>query len=264
MEKLSVAIITKNEEKNIARCLESLQWADEIVVLDGFSTDGTVDVCKKYTDRIYQKQFETFPRERDYILRKTANRWVLSVDADMYFPPEICEEIRGILSREPRYDAYLMRALTIFLGKRIKHSSWYDFRYLRLFNKEKGSYDLRLKVLDPFVIKDGHIGHVQAHFVHYGGDSFIDYFGKIKRYSYLTALEYQGKGLKINASNSFYYLFCKPFLIFAYKYIWKRGFLDGSAGLLICINSAISYYAAYATLWDIQRKGMSIPHDDKR
>ncbi|HCG76367.1 MAG: glycosyltransferase family 2 protein [bacterium (Candidatus Ratteibacteria) CG_4_9_14_3_um_filter_41_21] len=253
MEKLSVAIITKNEEKSIGRCLESLKWVDEIVVLDGYSTDRTVKICKNYTNKIYQKQFESFPVERDFVLKKTSHRWVLSVDADMYFLPEICEEIKTVLKSDIKYDAFLMRGLTVFLGKEIRHCGWFDLRYLRLFNKEKGNYDLNLKCIDPFIIK-GEIGYLKNHFIHYGGDSFSEYFGKIKRYSYLTALEYKTKGLRIQPYNCLFYLFLKPLLVFIYKYIVKRGFLDGIVGFLVCVNSAITYFASYSTFWDIQRK----------
>ena len=94
MEKLSVALITKNEAGSTGRCLESLKWADEIVVLDGYSTDNTLEVCRQYTDKIFQKEFESFPVERDFILRMTSNKWVLSVDSDMYFPPDFEKEVR--------------------------------------------------------------------------------------------------------------------------------------------------------------------------
>lgn len=256
MEKLSVAIITKNEERNIGRCLESLKWADEIVVLDGYSTDKTVEICRKYTDKIYQKEFETFPREREYILKRTSYKWVLSVDSDMYFPSEICEEIKDMLKQVPKYDAYLMKGLTIFLGSEIRHCSWYDPRYLRLFNKEKGYYDLSLKVLDVFKTY-GKVGKLKNHFIHYGGESFAAYFVKMARTASLTAEEYQTKGVKIRHYNWIWYFGFKPLLAFLHKYIIKRGFLDGIVGFLVCVNSAISYYAPLAILWDRQRKASS-------
>jgi len=254
MEKLSVALITKNEESTIANCLESLKWADEIVVLDGFSTDKTVEICKRYTDKIYQKKFESFPHERQFVLEKTSHKWVLSVDADMVFPQAICEEIQEILRSEIKVDAFLTAGLTVFLNKEVRYCSWFDKRYTRFFNKEKGSYDLNYSVLDVFQIK-GPKGKMKNFFYHYAKEDFIDYFGKIKRISYLTALEYKMKGVKINSLNVVYYLLIKPILIFFYKYFYKRGFLDGTVGLIVCINSAISYFVAFAALWDIQRKG---------
>ena len=254
MEKLSVALITKNEADSVARCLESLKWVDEIVVLDGYSTDNTVDICRQYTDKIFQKEFESFPIERDFILQKTTNKWVLSVDTDMYFPPEFEKEVCDIFSKtEVMYDGFLMRGLTIFLGKQIRHCSWFDWRFLRLFNKEKGQYDLKTKAIDPFIVK-GPVGRLRSYFTHYGGDSFNDYFGKIKRYSYLGALEYKEKGLELNSLNLFLYLIIKPIVIFLYKYFIRLGFIDGVPGFFVCVNSAISYYVIYATLWDLQRK----------
>ena len=157
MNKLSVAIITKNEQENIRRCLNSLKWADEIVVLDGYSSDRTIEICREFTDKIYQKEFECFPKERAYVLAKTSCPWVLSVDADMYFPESMCKEIKDILREGPRYDAFLLKGLTIFLGKEIKHCGWFDCRYLRLFNKDKGHYDLSLRCYDPFIV-NGNIG----------------------------------------------------------------------------------------------------------
>ncbi|OGR80206.1 MAG: hypothetical protein A2X32_06075 [Elusimicrobia bacterium GWC2_64_44] len=253
MTKLSVAIITRNEAANIGRCLDSLKWADEIVVLDGFSTDGTAEVCRKYTEKIYQKKFESFPVERDHVLRKTSNSWVLSVDADMYFPPELCAEIRAAVE-SGRHDAFLMRGLTVFIGGEIRHCGWFDPTYLRLFNKEKGGYNLKERFLDSFA-PSGSVGKLENHFIHYGGDDFSEYFGKIRRYSYLTALEYGDKGVRINGANCAYYFIMKPMLIFGYKYIYKMGFLDGVQGLLVCLLSACTYFSAYATLWDQQRRG---------
>lgn len=254
MEQLSVAIITKNNEAVVGRCLQSLRWADEIVVLDGFSTDRTVEVCRQFTDKIYQKEFESFPIERDFVLKRTSHSWVLSVDADMVFPAEFCEEVRQVLA-SPQHDGYLARGLTIFLGREIRHCGWFDCRYLRLFNKEKGGYDLTLSVLDLYTIPAGNIGRLRHHFCHFQDESFIDYFGKIKRYSQLTAKEYRVKGVEITPANCWWYLIVKPMAVFVHKYVLKRGFLDGIPGLLVCLNSAVSYYSSYAALWDMQRQG---------
>lgn len=254
MEKLSVAIITKNNQDVIGRCLESLQWADEIVVLDGYSTDRTVEICRRFTDKVYQKEFESFPAERDYVLKRTSYSWILSADADMVFPSEFCEEVRHVLEA-PGHDGYLARGLTTFLGREIRHCGWFDRRYLRLFNKEKGGYDLTLSVLDLFTVRTGNVGQLRHHFLHVPAEPFIDYFGKIARYAQLTAREYRAKGVRIRPANCWWYLIAKPVAVFLDKYVLKRGFLDGIPGLLVCLNSAISYYCSYAALWDMQRQG---------
>ncbi len=265
MHALSVVIITKNEESTIDRCLSSLKWADEIIVLDGFSTDKTVEICRKYTDKIYQKKFVSFPVEREYALGKASNDWVLSVDADMYFPPQFCQEIRNILSADViPFDGFYAKGLTIFLGREIRHCGWYDHSYMRFFNKTKGRYDTKTyTVLDIFYVF-GPKGKLKNHFVHYTKETFLDYFGKIRRISDLTAYEYKNKGLKLSRYNIILFMLLKPGLIFLYKYIYKLGFLDGAVGLVVSINSAISYYVAYAALWDMERKNQEIVRNVKR
>jgi len=255
MNALSVVIITKNEESTIDRCLGSLKWADEIVVVDGFSTDRTVEICRKYTDKIFQKKFVSFPVEREYALNKASHNWVLSVDADMFFPHEYCQEIRNILSADViPYDGFYAKGLTIFLDREIRHCGWFDHRYMRFFNKTKGRYDTETyTVLDIFYVP-GPKGKLKNHFIHHAKENFLDYFGKIKRISKLTAYEYKNKGLKLSRYNLLFYLLVKPGLIFLYKYIYKLGFLDGIVGLIVSINSAISYYVAHAELWDLERK----------
>jgi glycosyltransferase involved in cell wall biosynthesis len=252
MEKLSVALITKNNESCVKRCLQALAWADEIVILDGFSTDKTIEICREFTDKVFQKKFESFPIERDWILGKTSHKWVLAVDADMEFPPEYCAEVREILAG-PTADGYLCRSLTIFLGREIRHCTWFEYRYLRLFNKESGAYDVLLSVWDGFRVKTGRIARMRSHFIHHQDETFLEYFAKIKRYSELTAFEYKHKGVRIGAGNALWYLAAKPLFVFLYKYFYKQGFLDGVPGLIVCLNSAISYYSSYAALWDIQR-----------
>lgn len=255
MNALSVVIITKNEESTINRCLGSLKWADEIVVLDGFSTDRTVEICRKYTDKIFQKKFDSFPVEREYALNKASHDWVLSVDADMFFPPEYCQEIRDILSADViPFDGFYAKGLTIFLGREIRHCGWFDHRYMRFFNKTKGCYDTKTyTVLDIFYVP-GPKGKLKNHFIHNAKENFLDYFGKIKRISNLTAYEYKNKGLKLSRYNILFYMLVKPGLIFLNKFIYKLGFLDGIVGLIVSINSAISYYVAHAALWDMEQK----------
>jgi glycosyltransferase involved in cell wall biosynthesis len=254
-QKISVALITRNNEKIIARCLDAVKWVDEIVVLDGYSTDNTVAICKTYTDKIFQKKFESFSIERAYVMQRTANSWVLALDADMVCAKEFCEEIKQLLEN-PIKDGYRHRVLTVFLGREIRHCSWNDYRFVRIFNKEKGHYDPERVILDPVIMDNPqNLGKLKNHILHYPDEDFITYFGKIKRYSYLTAHEYRKKGLTITPINSLYYLALKPVLIFFYKYILKKGFLDGIPGIIVCVNSAISYFVAYASLWDMQRTG---------
>jgi len=251
--KISVALITKNEENYLARCLESVKWADEIVLLDGFSTDRTIEIAKTFDVKIFQKEFESFPKERQYILEKTTYDWVLSIDADMIVPPQLGKEIRKVIREEPGYDAYKMRCLNHFLGIEVRHCSWFNYRFLRLFDKTKGHYDLSLMVLDPFIC-EGTVGKLENYLVHHQTESLEEYLKKMTAlFTPLTADEYIDKGIEMKKVNIPWYLLLKPTLVFFHKYIIEKGFLDGLPGLIICLNSAVLYYFIYSVIWDRQK-----------
>jgi hypothetical protein len=200
-----------------------------------------------------EKDFESFPAERQYILAHTSHDWILSLDADMIVPPPLANEIKDLLSLGPECDAYLMRCLNHFLGREIRYCSWFDHRFLRLFNKQKGSYDLSLKVLDPFIC-DGKIGKLDNFIVHHQTESLEEYLQKmIRLFAPYTADEYLNKGVRIHWWNVPWYFTLRPAFAFAYKFIWKRGFLDGIPGFLICLNSAILYYFIFTIIWDRQK-----------
>ena len=152
--KLSAALIVKNAEAHIHECLESLKWADEIVILDGMSTDKTVEICREFTDKVFRREFVSFTEERQALLGKTSYGWVFMVDGDMVVPVELAREIRTVLEN-PECSGYNMRGLTILFGKPVKHCGWFEPTYLRLFNKEKGAYDTKLKYIDNFIVREG-------------------------------------------------------------------------------------------------------------
>ena len=252
-EKLSVALIGKDAEEYLDRCLSSVQWADEIVFLDGHSSDRTREIAESYDAIIIEKDFESFPIERDYVLKRTSNNWVLSLDVDMIVPPALAKEIQELLAGVPGCDGYLMRCLNHFIGREIRHCSWFDHRFLRLFNKKKGSYDFSKKVLDHYICR-GKVGRLKNFLVHHQTESLEVYIQKMsRRYAPFTADEYIKMGVCIKPWNIPWYFLIKPSLVFIYKYIWKRGFLDGLPGFIVCLNSAILYYFIYSIIWDRQK-----------
>jgi len=251
--RLSVAIIAKNAADHLDNCLRSVAWADEIVLVDGHSTDRTREIAKSYGAKVFEKDFESFPAERAYALQQTSHDWILSVDADMIVPEPLAREIQTLLDRGPDCNAYYMRCLNHFLGREIRHCSWFDHRFLRLFNKRTGAYDLSMSVLDQFVCT-GPAGRLEHHLVHHQTESLEQYLHKMTRqFAPLTANEYIRKGVRIAWWNVPWYFFVRPGLIFLYKYVWKQGFLDGMPGLLICLNSAIQYYFIFTIIWDRQQ-----------
>lgn len=261
-EKLSVAMIAKNAETHIAKCLKTVTWADEIIVLDGHSADRTKEIAEKFGAKVIEKDFESFPAERQYVLTHTSNDWILSLDADMIVPQPLAEEIKDLLAKGPDCDGYLLRCLNHFLGTEIRHCSWFDHRFLRLFNKNKGSYDLSAKVLDHFKCA-GRTGKLKNYLVHHQTESLELYLQKMMRmFAPYTADEYIAKGVRIRCWNIPWYFWLRPSLIFLHKYIWKRGFLDGIPGLIICVNSALLYYFIFSIIWDRQ-KGKTQYHLEK-
>ena len=252
-ESLSVALIAKNAADHIGMCLRSVSWADEIVLLDGHSTDSTREIAKSFGAKVLEKDFESFPAERHYVLQHTSHNWVLSLDADMVVPTPLAKEIRDLLARGPVFDGYLMRCLNHFLGIEIKYCSWFDYRFLRLFNKQKGAYDLTTKVLDHFRCT-GKVGKLRNYLVHHQTETLEGYLKKMTHlFAPLTADEYITKGIRIRWWNIPWYFGLRPWLTFMYKYIYKLGFLDGIPGLIICLNSAILYYFVFSIIWDRQK-----------
>jgi glycosyltransferase involved in cell wall biosynthesis len=252
-ERLSVALIAKNAALHLSECLQSVAWADEIVVLDGHSTDRTREIARSFGAKVIEKDFESFPAERAYVLQHTSYDWVLALDADMIVPPALGEEIRALLARGPTHDAYRMRCLNHFLGREIRHCSWFDYRFLRLFDKRKGTYNLGLKIYDPF-ISTGSVGKLKHHLIHHQTETLERYLQKmVHLFARFTADEYADKGVQIRWWTMPWYFALKPAAVFFYKYVIRGGFLDGIPGLIICLNSAILYYFIFSILWDRQR-----------
>lgn len=251
--KLSVALLAKNAETHISSCLESVKWADEIVLLDGHSTDRTREIAASFGARVLEKDFESFPAERQYLLERTSHDWILSLDADMIVPVPLAGEIKGLLARGPECDGYLTRCLNHFLGREIRHCSWFDHRFLRFFNKKKGAYNLSDKVLDHFVCA-GRVGKLDNYLVHHQTESLEEYLQKETRlFAPYTADEYIARGIRVRWWNTPWYFCARPALTFCHKFFWKRGFLDGVPGFIICLNSAIVYYFVFSIIWDRQK-----------
>lgn len=251
MEKLTVALLVKDQEKHIGACLESVKWADEIVILDGDSTDGTVAICRRYTDKIYRKAFEGFNIERDFLLTKAANKWVFFIDSDMVITPELAAEIKGVMAN-PACSGYLLKGLTMYLGRGIRHCGWFDPIYLRLFNKEKGGYDRKMKYIDNFIVSEGPVGELKNHFIHQGYRDITEHMTKMNRYTTLDAMDLEAKGLVLTPFNAVYYLALRPLLVFAHKYFYKTGFLDGYPGFVVSALSAVTYMVSAMKLAEKQ------------
>ncbi len=243
--KLSVFVLTYNEKDKITDCLESVKWADEVVVLDSFSTDGTVEICRKYTNKIVQKKFEGFGKLRNDAIAECSNDWVLSIDSDERCTEELKNEVLGLLEKGPDADAYYVPRKSHFMGKWIRHCGWYpDYRQPQFFNRKKMKYTEQL-VHETFEL-NGTLSRLKGHALEFPFLNLDQYLRKMERYSALRAEEMSASGKKFKAHN----VIINPLAMFFRMYIAKRGFLDGVHGLVL--SSLYAYYTAlkYIKLWE--------------
>ena len=246
MDKISIIVITKDEEKNISDCLKSVEGADEIIVIDAESNDKTVKLAKIFTDKIFTKKWEGYVPQKKYALSLASNEWVLSVDADERITPELKNEI---LNLSPgNFAGYKIRRKNFLLGKEITSCGWGNDYQLRLFKKEKTDLTDRL-VHEGFTV-DGKIGKLKNPMLHYTFSSFTEYFNKINYYTSLKAEELVKQKGKIGGWTIFSHT-VSAFILF---FINKHGFKDGVRGLIISLLHSVSTMLNYIKLWELQNK----------
>ncbi|MBP6217339.1 MAG: glycosyltransferase family 2 protein [Oligoflexales bacterium] len=249
MEPISAIVITKNEEANIARCLNSLHWVDEIILVDSGSTDATLAIAKRFGKvQIVQHPWEGFARNKQIAIEKTKNNWILWVDADEEVPPQLQDEISK-LSPDASTGAFALPRQTFFLAKPIRHCGWYPNYVTRLFHKEKAQ--LNEKILHEGIeLVSGTTLKLQQDLHHYSYPSLESFFGKMLVYGQMNAQELQRKGRTF----SVLFLVGNPILKFLRQYLFQKGFLDGKEGLIVCMGSAFSTFLKWAFFWQMQEK----------
>jgi len=257
MDKLSVMIITRNEENNIRECLESVKWADEIVLVDQSSSDRTVEITREYTDRVYIVEPKGICEpDRPFAVSRASYDWILYVDADERVSPALKDEIVALLnSGREKFEAYYVSRKVFFLGKWIKGCGWYPSRSIRLFKKGKVFFPSEIfHDGEPL----GSYGYLKEHILHYSYKNLTDYFKKSNRYTSVFADGEYKKGVRVNAINFLLLFLIKPFYWFLKKYFFLKGFRDGWCGLFISFYAAAGIFRTYAKLWKKQRTSGAI------
>ncbi len=245
--KISVAIITFNETLNIKRCIDSVDFADEIIVVDSLSSDNTCDIARELGATVIDQKFLGHIAQKQLAVDNCSNNWVLSLDADEEVSAELKESILELLKNDLKEDAYSMNRVSFHLGRWIRHGGWYPDKKIRLFNKNKacwGGYNPHDKV-----IVDGSIGHLSGDLQHYVFDDLRHNIDTNNSYSSIMASDLDKDGKQF----SYLKLFLKPLGKFLETYIYKRGFLDGMAGFIIAVGAAYSMFLKFAKLWEIQK-----------
>jgi glycosyltransferase involved in cell wall biosynthesis len=243
--KLSVVIITYNEEKNIERCLRSVkEVADEIVVLDSFSTDKTKEICEKYGVKFFQHAFDGHIQQKNRAITYATFPHVLSLDADEALDPVLSQSILEVKKKFSK-DGYYMNRLTNYCGHWVKHCGWYPDAKLRLWDSRKGQWT-GLNPHDKFEMFEGdkNTGHLKGDILHYSYYSVEDHYKQVEYFTNISAKAFFEKGKKAPA----YKMIVNPVAKFIDHYLLHLGFLDGKAGFLISKISAYATYLKYKKL----------------
>ena len=238
--KITATIITLNEERNIARALESLRCADEILIVDSGSVDRTIELAEKLGARVYEGGWRGFAGQKNWAAEQARNDWILSLDADEALSEALEAEIWNLKKVGPQFDAYTMPRMARYLGRWILHSGWYPDRKVRLYNRNKarwvGDY------VHESVEVTGRLGHLESNLLHFTCESLSEHLKTMDRYTTLAAQELAARRVKVPLSR----LILDPAWTFVKTYLIQRGFLDGLEGLIISHMAALYTFLKYA------------------
>ena len=235
--KLSVILITKNEAANIRACLESVAWADEIVVVDSGSVDATAEICKEFGARVYVHDWPGFGAQKNRALGYSTNDWVFSIDADERVTPELRAEIEAAINGQHEQAAFRMPRLSSFCGRYIRHSGWYPDYVSRVFRR--GTAEFSDDLVHERLVVNGSVGTLQHHLIHETFHDLESLLTKVNHYSTAGARMLSEK----NKSASLKKAVGSALWAFLRSYVFRAGFLDGREGFMIAISTAeVTYY----------------------
>ena len=245
---LSVAIITHNEEKNIRDALESVKWADEIVVVDSGSTDKTQEICREYTDKIYSFEWHGFSEQKNRAVSFTTQPWVFVLDADERVTVELKDEILNITKDKSSKDGYYLPRKNYFARRWIKHGGWWPDYTLRLFRREKGLFEAREVHESIKVI--GSTGYLKNPIEHYTYKDIDDYLKRMQTYSTLAAKEL----FKKRCRGSILDIIFRPPATFFKMFFLQLGILDGIYGIILAYLYSVYTYKKYWKLRELRKQ----------
>jgi glycosyltransferase involved in cell wall biosynthesis len=246
--KITATIITFNEEHNIAKAIESLSWADEIVVVDSESTDCTVEIARRFTDRVFIRPWPGYSAQKNFAAEQAANEWIFSLDADERVSPELADEIKRLrLGDPPEPAAFEMPRRTFYLGRWIKHSGWHPDYKLRLYDRNRSAWhgDYVHETLEV----DGMVKRIKGNILHFTVRNSSEHHLRMDRYTTLAARQLTSQGRVVSMGS----LLMSPAVVFLRSYIFKLGFLDGVPGLAIARFAAHYEFLKNLKVWEARR-----------
>lgn len=249
-QRLSVAIICLNEEANLERCLKSVPFANEFVVLDSGSTDRTQEIAKNLGAKVFDEPWRGFRAQKQRAVDLCSNDWILSLDADEALSPEAAWEVERLLSANEldAFDGFEFPRLTWNLGRWIRHGGWYPDWQLRLFNRKRASWKGGENVHER--VEAQRVKRLSVDLHHWPFPDHAEQVATNNRYSGLGAKELAAKGKRFSIAK----LIFKPYSKFIETYFLKRGFLDGLPGFIISVGAAYSVFLKFAKLWELESK----------
>jgi glycosyltransferase involved in cell wall biosynthesis len=246
--KLSVTVITKNEAADLAAALESVRWADEIVVVDSGSDDETVAIARRFTDRVVVRDWEGYAAQKNIAAGLAQHDWILSLDADERVTEALAGEIRGALAGPPAHRAYRIPRVTWHLGRWLRSTDWYPDLQLRLYDRTAarwtGAY------VHEAVVVDGSIGTLSGELQHFAYRDIADHLETIDRYTTLAARQMHDNGRRAGLLR----IAGHPPLAFLRNYLAHRGFRDGTVGFIVSAMNAYYVFLKFAKLWALGKK----------
>jgi glycosyltransferase involved in cell wall biosynthesis len=244
---VSAIVVCFNEEENIAACLESIRWCDEIVVVDSFSTDRTLEICRRYTDKVVQREWRGYRDQKAFAHSRATKDWVLLVDADERVTPELSEEIEGALAEfGVQCAAFQIPRLVFYLGRWWRRGGWYPDYDIRLFRRERATWG----GVDPHekILVDGKVRRLRRPLHHFSYRNMVDHIERINRFTSISSRELKKEGEVWRVTDA---LFRPAFRFFRY-YVLKRGFMEGFAGFYVAVSAAVYVFLKYAKLWELE------------
>lgn len=250
---ISAIVVCFNEEDNIRDCLESLKWVEEIVVVDSFSTDRTVEICRQYTERVVQRPWAGYRDQKAFAHSLATKEWVFLVDADERVPSELKQEVQHALVQfGSRYAAFSVPRLVYYLGRWWWRGGWYPDYDVRLFRRDRATWGGK----DPHekILVDGRVRRLKNPLHHFSYRDISDHLNRINHFTSISAKELRAVGKRWSCRDNL----ARPAVRFFRSYLWQRGCREGFPGFFIAVTAAVYVYLRYAKLRELELA----PHDE--
>lgn len=249
MEKITAIIPTFNEAHNIVAAILSVNWADEIIVVDSFSDDETVTLAKQNGAKVFQRKYVNSANQKNWIIPQAAHEWVFILDADERVTINLQKEIQAILKQSPIKDAYWVNRQNFFMGKKVRYSGWQGDAVIRFFRRDKCRYQ-NLEVHAEIETQGIEVGQLKNKIEHFTFKDLDHFLNKMRRYADWSAKDHLKKTKKV----TFFHLYFKPLFRFFKHYIFQLGFLDGKVGFIISVIMAWGVFLRYVKMEELRTK----------